>query len=667
MFRLSERSNMPTIRKALMLFALVAGASQAASVSEDMALEAVSGWITGHGDFHGHSLESLEAFSSSPNPLWLAHLAPAGFLLLSGDDAARPVLGFAAEGDFSLEPGSPSTRAFVDSCAGTVRALAGSSNAEARAEWDRLLAGQWQAASRDVIVQPLISCNWDQGTGWNDLCPLDGAGPGGRVLVGCVAVSMAQVMYYWNQPRQGVGSHGYNSDYGWLEVDFAAADYDWSLIYPNTPSYESAELLYHCGVAVDMMYGPDGSGAYVGWGNPSALTAMEDHFGFLTSASFEERGDYNSTQWRMLLQSELDAGRPMIYRGYGSAGGHAWNLDGYRDDDYFHFNWGWGGAYNGWFLSEGLSPGGMSFNDGQAVIMGLEPVDYQMSPQAISPLAGAQAVACTPATFSWQPSPGAFAYELMIDEGPSFAFPEIYVQDLETTSFVTEELANYSTYYWRVRALGEQGWSPWSPAAEFTTEYWQTTPSPEQATPLNGVQNFNLDPSVFVWAFVAGGESYTLQVAADPDFTSLVIDEGGITEHYLVLYDVLEEDQDYWWRVSCVGLSGESEWSDVRSLHTEGATAIESMIQPQDWSLGAAWPNPFNPATQIPLFLQRAAEVELRIYDLSGRLVDELVNGWIPAGEHTMRWAPTGQAAGIYLLEARVGAESRISKLTLLK
>ena len=58
--------------------------------------------------------------------------------------------------------------------------------------------------------------NWD----WNNQCPEDSDGPGGHALVGCVAVSMAQVIHYWSSPVQPIGNHGYNSPYGYLYVDF---------------------------------------------------------------------------------------------------------------------------------------------------------------------------------------------------------------------------------------------------------------------------------------------------------------------------------------------------------------------------------------------------------------------------------------------------------------
>lgn len=648
---------------------LLAGALIASPVEEDMAVSAAEGWIAAQGELSGHVVDSWEPrISEGQTTAWLFQLQPGGFLLLSADDAARPVVGWSAVDDAPPGVDHPAVTAYLEAVDQEILQARQVSLEDAgnRAEWMSVVAGTWTTPSRTVIVQPLLSCTWDQGAGWNDLCPPDALGPGGRALTGCVAVCMVQVMHYWNQPRTGVGSHGYMSDYGWLEADFGAAEYDWDAMSDNSPTYEAAEVMYHAGVAVDMGYGPTGSGAYVGWGYPSAFTAMTEHFRFTSAAQFEEREDYSNAQWRALVADELAAGRPMIYRGYGT-GGHAFNVDGFRDDDYFHFNWGWSGSYNGWFLLDSLTPGGSNFNEGQAVIMGLVPESHQHAPVAIGPLSGALSVPCSPAEFSWSASEGADSYEFMLDDAPGFSFPDLHIEGLTETSFTTADLAHYSTYYWRVRAHGDLGWSPWSSVCEFETEYWETTPAPSLATPMNGAQQVNVDPTVFVWAFVDGAESYGVQVSPQSDFSTLLVDESGIEEHYLLLNDVLAMDESYFWRVNCHGLAGLSEWSEVRELRTETAVSLVDSQQPTTWSLGEAWPNPFNPETRISLTLSRAADVELRVFDLGGRLVEELRQGWMTAGQHDLAWKPASAAAGIYLLEARIEGRRQLRRVTLLK
>ena len=92
---------------------------------------------------------------------------------------------------------------------------------------------------------------------------------------------MAQVMHYWSYPQTGYGSHGYNhSQYGYQYANFGDSFYDYSEMPNNYATTESQELLYHCGVSVNMGYGIDGSGAQVFGGNPSTYYAMRNYFLF---------------------------------------------------------------------------------------------------------------------------------------------------------------------------------------------------------------------------------------------------------------------------------------------------------------------------------------------------------------------------------------------------
>ena len=185
---------------------------------------------------------------------------------------------------------------------------------EGRSESDENIASEWEyflnpieyePSSRNV--SPLISARFDQGSAWNDMCPEDPDGPGGNALVGCVAVSMAQVMHYWSYPEVGYGSHGYNHwDYGYQYADFGNSYYDYSEMQNNYATSESQELLFHCGVSVNMGYGADGSGANVFGGNPSTEFAMKNYFLFENDLNDIEPWQYSSSQYREILQNELN-------------------------------------------------------------------------------------------------------------------------------------------------------------------------------------------------------------------------------------------------------------------------------------------------------------------------------------------------------------------------
>lgn len=650
----------------LILALIGAAVAGAAPVDGQRARLVAEAWLAGHVQAGPRTVQDALPWPASGEPsAWLLPLAPEGFALIAADDALRPVLGWSESG--TLSAGTPPALAGwlgeVDQILTQVRAAG---PVPTLPEWEQVLAGDF-AASRDVMVQPLLSVNWNQGDGYNDLCPPDAAGPGGRALVGCVAVSMAQIMHYWQQPRQGTGSHGYNSDYGWLFADFGAATYDWEQIAASSPTAEGAELLYHCGVAVDMMYGADGSGAYVGWGNPCALTAMRDHFGFQTSLQFVQKQGMSWTSWRNRMRTELDAGRPVLLSGYGS-GGHAFNLDGWRDDDYFHLNWGWGGSFNGWFLIDQLNPGGQDFSQDQGAVVNLVPVEYQHAPVPVAPLAAALDVPCEPVQFQWEPVDGATGYDLQVATTPDFLNCLEDAAGLTVTERGVHDLDHYTTYYWRVRSHGGLGMSPWTAPRTFTTAYWDQTPTPRQATPLDGSTTVRLNPTVLVWDFVTGGESYDVQVDDAPDFTSLVLDTLDVTTNYVVYRDRLEPGVTYWWRVRCMGLAGESEWSSVRSFTTLSTGLETEAARPATARLAEIWPNPFNPSTRIALEFAQATRASVTVYNLRGERVALLAKDEaFAAGSHELAWEAGPLPSGVYVVELSTPDGRDLRKATLLR
>lgn len=598
---------------------------------------------------------------------WLLPLEPEGFVLISGDSGLRPVLGWSEQGNCPQQ-WPVAMMDFLESVGQQHHQLLSQwpQGAPRLEEWDQVEAGV-AGAFRDVGVLPLLSCNWDQGAGWNQFCPMDGAGPGGRVYAGCVATSMVQVMHYWQQPWHGEGSHGYMSDYGWLEADFGAATYDWNAMLPNSPTPEAAYVMYHAGIAVDMMYAPDGSGAYVGVGNPNAMSAMRDHFGFLPSLQFIRKDSFTWNSWRNRLRQELDAGRPILHSGYGS-GGHAFNIDGWRENDYFHLNWGWSGSYNGWFLVDALNPGGNDFSQGQGAVVNLVPTDYQAAPAMLHPLNNGTDIACSPLTLEWAEADGALSYELMVDEGTDFISPVISLVGLESTSQQVTELNPFSQYYWRIRSRGEQGTGPWSAAAGFLTAYWDQTPAPQPATPMDGAVNVNVNPTVLVWNFVVGAAEYRVQVAADADFTQIVADSSGVLTNYALFRHRLDEGQTYWWRAQCLGLADWSEWSTVRHFTTMGGTAVDAGATPLAFALHAAWPNPFNPSTRLAFTLDQAGPVTLSVWSVLGERMATLLDmAPLGAGRHELNWQASHLPSGMYLVELRSGGQRAVQKLSLLR
>lgn len=257
-------------------------------------------------------------------------------------------------------------------------------------------------------VGPLLTTIWNQSPLYNNLCPVDRTN-GGYSVVGCVATAMSQVMKYWNHPRRGRGSNTYcdssYADVGTVTADFGNTTYDWAHMpdeltsgCTNTELMATATLCFHCGAAVNMMYSSNMSGAITTCFSPNdtsypcAENALKRFFRYSPSLHGIDREDYPiSSDWDSIIKAELNAGRPILYSGFDTmpgGGGHAFVCDGYDNavslgltGTYFHFNWGWGGHYNGYFTTNNLEPsgGGIGSNStnnytlGQNAIIGIVP------------------------------------------------------------------------------------------------------------------------------------------------------------------------------------------------------------------------------------------------------------------------------------------------------
>ena len=317
-------------------------------------------------------IESVESVSENNSIyLYIFKLDPIGFIIVSADDYVMPILGYSFNNNF--DSNNPPVQVdylldlYKDDIDRTYEENLLPSD-EISTFWDYYSNPFIYESVRDV--SPLLTCNWNQDSPWNDMCPEDQDGPGGNVYVGCVAVSMAQVMYYWGYPEIGYGNHGYNpgGGYGYQYADYANTVYDYASMEDNFATEASQLLLYHAGIAVNMGYSPSGSGAWVLSGSNSTYSAMKNYFIYDHSIAAVEPSSYSTSQYRSILQSDLDSNQPIIYRGCSNDGCHAWNIDGY-EDDYFHNNFGWGGSNNGFYLLSALN----GFNYDQGALINIVP------------------------------------------------------------------------------------------------------------------------------------------------------------------------------------------------------------------------------------------------------------------------------------------------------
>lgn len=373
----------------LIMATVLSGTVSAKSVDSTTACTVASHFFALKFNYIPKSLNPVVAYTSttlsgengSAPSFYVVNFEPDGFVIVAGDDRIQPILAFSDEGAFVTENIPAHIRFFLEGYTEEIQYTIENQqydNEVTLKKWETLLSGDiLEQKDGDVVVGPLLGNNkWDQTKYYNNLCPADATGNpayGGHAAVGCGALVMGQVMRYWQFPSSGTGSHSYNSSYGTLSANFGATTYHYenmpnqltTTYHPSSCVDAVATLLYHCGVAVNMNYGPSASVV----NSNRIVSALSTYFCYPSTIHYIERGGLSSNVWLNYLKGELDEGAPFMYGGSGNYGGHVWVCDGYRDDDFFHFNWGWSGQQNGFYALTNCSSYG--FNSNHAIIIGI--------------------------------------------------------------------------------------------------------------------------------------------------------------------------------------------------------------------------------------------------------------------------------------------------------
>ncbi|MEI6852411.1 MAG: thiol protease/hemagglutinin PrtT [Bacteroidota bacterium] len=303
-----------------------------------------------------------------------------GFVIVAADDDVTPILGYSLKGGYTNNASPPAFEKLLEKYKQEIVYVISNdlkANSEIQLKWARLDNGEALNAEKGTkSVNPLLTTTWSQSPYYNALCP-------GGSVTGCVATAMAQIMKFWEYPATGTGFHSYTYSgniYGTLSANFASSTYSWSSMPNNVtgPNSYVALLMSDCGISVDMHYSPTGSEAYV----ISAMSpivncaeyAYKTYFGYNSSTiQGLQRVNYSDATWKNLLKTDLNAGRPIQYAGFGSGGGHTFVCDGYDNSDFFHMNWGWGGTSDGFFNLDALNVGSYQFNQNQQALIGIQP------------------------------------------------------------------------------------------------------------------------------------------------------------------------------------------------------------------------------------------------------------------------------------------------------
>ncbi|MCL1967672.1 MAG: thiol protease/hemagglutinin PrtT [Fibromonadales bacterium] len=319
-----------------------------------------------------------------------------GFAIIAGDDIFKPILGFSENGKFDYADMPPNFAWYLQNLEkDIVFALQNGQTAdpEIKMEWEKYAANPY------VTGTFLIKTTWNQESPYNNICPVIS---GNRTLTGCIATSMSQIMNYHKWPLNVSGDiPEYNTRNLGISVqtinrqDFS---YDWQNMansYSSTTTTAQknavATIMHHAGVAVQMDYKTNASGAF-----PTDIPkAMSLYFDYDKNIRFIKRdGQYYRPEdytaignsfwrpandsilpqiWDDIMKIQIDSLLPIIYSGNDGSNGHSFILDGYDNNGRFHFNWGWGGGYDGWFVSSVLNPNAKNYSSDQDAVINIMP------------------------------------------------------------------------------------------------------------------------------------------------------------------------------------------------------------------------------------------------------------------------------------------------------
>lgn len=329
---------------------------------------------------------------SGANDFYAFNITGGGFIIVAGENRATPVLGYSDKGRIDFNNLPAPLKDLLDGYKAEIeflRAYQGNDLIKAPASFEA-----------NGTVGPLIATTWGQEMPYYLQCPVY---RGEYCVVGCVATAMAQVMNYWQYPTSmSSQSRYYCYEIGGYVAALPATTIDYSLMldsychwdwdnselvqdtYTDEQAQEVAKLGRYCGQAVQMSYSPEGSGAYT----DDQLSAMKN-FGYSNSKLYQKSSwggwgsdNYTTAEWEAILKTELDAGRPMLYSANDpSAGGHAFICDGYNNDGMFHFNLGWYGTCDGWYVTTALNMvhrdgDQLRFSSGHEIIANIQPPTY---------------------------------------------------------------------------------------------------------------------------------------------------------------------------------------------------------------------------------------------------------------------------------------------------
>jgi hypothetical protein len=472
--------------------ALLVGLACAAPVSEEDVTHAAQTFIAAHapalnaatakttpGAGVGDAVVRVIRVGSAGAPVgFVAEFASSGFVLMRADDSLPALKLYAAQGSFAdLPPAMQSVLTWE--LEQEARALASNhvaviaQCARNQAEWQVLR--QVRCASNapvrnstaDWADVPLLQTAWNQDAPYNAVAPTAAGGPDNKAYAGCVACAMAQILKHHAFPPAPARDYSYRDHDGACRGQHRTSEagllpYAWDVMPERltkmsgaTTIDETARLMYHCGVSVNMDYEGNGSGTF-GRKVPGALRRQ---FGYSCS-DLRMRGNYFDQEWYDLLAWDVQNNRVVFYGFYNDRGeGHAVVCDGVRGGNQVHINMGWSGCEDAWYFLNGIG----EWRNYHHAIFDIRPARVTQAPAPPAVLCASVDEHARLIVVTWQAATMATTYQVHRNTSNTLAGAML----IGTTSFPLFHDATVSdgqTYYYWLRAGNAAGWSGLSPA-----------------------------------------------------------------------------------------------------------------------------------------------------------------------------------------------------------
>lgn len=338
----------------------------------------------------GATISSLQEFKHlDKTSFYIFSFDKGGFVMVSANDLAEPIIGYGFEGCIPEKIDNPTVNAWFDNYARQIDTLntINLKSSILNPKWETIEQGVF-LKSEGISVEPLLTTKWDQGWPYNAMCPETNiGGSGGHTWAGCEAVAIAQILNFHKWPHNGAGSISYESRCftgrkpDSISVNFSRQNFIWDSIpnFINEQNESIAKLIFNAGAAAGSQYGINSTVTkrmYV-MADLEKKTATQILFSNFFRYNYDSiitisKGD--DEEWSLILKKELDKGRPIYYEA-GDLGktSHSFVCDGYNENNYFHFNFGWGGLFNGYYFTNKINPDIYSFNDLQYATIGIIP------------------------------------------------------------------------------------------------------------------------------------------------------------------------------------------------------------------------------------------------------------------------------------------------------